>query len=50
MTDDDVFQRAKTLATGVRGGFAASLAEAWFRADSVNRAKIEETWPHLFKE
>jgi len=26
------------------GGFMSRLTEAWFRADSENRAKIESTW------
>lgn len=50
MSDESVFQRAQRLSTGIRGSFAAALAEAWFRADFTNRAKLEETWPNLFKE
>jgi hypothetical protein len=38
------------LLTGMRGGFAAALGDAWCVADSSNRAKLEATWPNLFGE
>lgn len=31
------------------GGFASAIIDAWFRADSYNRAKIERDWDHLFE-
>lgn len=30
------------------GGFATSVAEAWFRADSGNRARLEAAFEDLF--
>ena len=36
------------LCTGFRGSFAASLGDAWCRADSGNRAKLEAAFPHIF--
>ena len=30
------------------GGFASALAEAAYRADAVNLAKIKATWPDLW--
>jgi len=44
----DYHQAANTMANGHLGGFAESLALTWFRADSVNREKIQATWPELF--
>ena len=38
----------KNLTSGARGGFARAIGEAWLRADSGNRAKIEDTWPNYF--
>jgi hypothetical protein len=32
------------------GGFVKALAEAGFRADSVNIAKIKAAWPDLWAE
>jgi hypothetical protein len=31
------------------GGFAQAIAESWFRADSSNRAKLEEAFDELFQ-
>lgn len=44
----DFHQAANLMANGHLGGFAESLAMTWFRADSVNREKIQATWPDLF--
>ena len=44
----DFHQAANVMANGHLGGFAESLAITWFRADSVNRDKIQATWPDLF--
>jgi len=44
----DFHQAANTMANGHLGGFAESLALTWFRADSLNREKIQTTWPELF--
>jgi len=44
----DFHQAANTMANGHLGGFAESLALTWFRADSLNREKIQSTWPELF--
>ena len=44
----DYHQAANTMANGHLGGFAESLALTWFRADSINREKIQATWPELF--
>ena len=44
----DFHQAANLMANGHLGGFAESLALTWFRADSVNREKIQATWPDLF--
>ena len=41
-------QAANIMANGHLGGFAESLALTWFRADPVNREKIQVTWPELF--
>lgn len=45
MTNEDY---VKNLTSGARGGFARAIGEAWLRADSGNRAKIEATWPNYF--
>lgn len=42
--------QAFALLRGDRGGFAASLADAYLRADSGNRRKIETAFPDLFKK
>jgi len=44
----DFHQAANIMANGHLGGFAESLALTWFRADSLNREKIQSTWPELF--
>ena len=44
----DFHQAANVMANGHLGGFAESLAMTWFRADSINRDKIQSTWPDLF--
>ena len=44
----DFHQAATIMANGHLGGFAESLALTWFRADSLNREKIQSTWPELF--
>lgn len=44
----DFHQAANVMANGHLGGFAESLAMTWFRADSINREKIQATWPDLF--
>ena len=44
----DFHQAANTMANGHLGGFAESLALTWFKADPVNREKIQATWPELF--
>lgn len=41
-------QAANIMSNGHLGGFAESLALTWFRADPVNREKIQTTWPELF--
>lgn len=44
----DFHQAANIMSNGHLGGFAESLALTWFRADSVNREKIQANWPELF--
>jgi hypothetical protein len=44
----DFHQAANVMSNGHLGGFAESLALTWFRADSVNRERIQTTWPELF--
>lgn len=44
----DFHQAANIMANGHLGGFAESLALTWFRADALNREKIQSTWPELF--
>ena len=44
----DFHQAANVMANGHLGGFAESLAMTWFRADSINREKIQVAWPDLF--
>lgn len=44
----DFHQAANIMANGHLGGFAESLALTWFRADTVNREKIQAAWPDLF--
>lgn len=44
----DFHQAANIMAKGDLGGFAESLSITWFRADSVNKEKIQATWPDLF--
>jgi hypothetical protein len=44
----DFHQAANIMAKGDLGGFAEALAMAWFRADSINKEKIQATWPELF--
>jgi hypothetical protein len=44
----DFHQAANIMSNGHLGGFAESLALTWFRADSLNREKIQATWPGLF--
>ena len=44
----DYHQAANMMANGHLGGFAESLALTWFKADPVNRVKIQATWPELF--
>ena len=41
-------QAANVMSNGHLGGFAESLALTWFRADPVNRERIQATWPELF--
>lgn len=41
-------QAANIMANGHLGGFAESLALTWFKADSINREKIQANWPELF--
>jgi hypothetical protein len=31
------------------GGFASTIIDAWYRADSDNQMKIERNWEHLFE-
>lgn len=38
------------LMSGCGGSFARALADAGYRADSVNLAKIKATWPELWAE
>lgn len=38
----------RTVRMGQHGRFAGAIGEAWRCADSVNRAKIEQTWPRFF--
>lgn len=50
MSNDPMFDYVKAeLASGQRGGFAAAIAEAWFLADSINRAQLEASFPRLFE-
>lgn len=49
MSDDDIHRAMTLMSTGEMGGFARRLAEAWFVADSGNRAKIENTWADLIE-
>jgi hypothetical protein len=44
----DFHQAANVMADGHLGGFAESLALTWFKADSVNKAKIQSGWAELF--
>lgn len=44
----DYHRAANMMANGHLGGFAESLALTWFKADAVNKAKIQATWPELF--
>lgn len=44
----DFHQAANIMANGHLGGFAESLAITWFRADSINREKIQANWADLF--
>ncbi len=44
----DYHQAANTMANGHMGSFAESLALTWFKADTINKAKIQATWPELF--
>jgi len=44
----DFHQAANIMSNGYLGGFAESLALTWFRADSLNREKIQSTWPEIF--
>jgi hypothetical protein len=43
-------QIAIELASGIHGGFAAKLAEAWFVADRSNRFLIEMNFDHIFRK
>jgi len=43
-TQHDIIQSALS---GQRGGFAATLADAWTRADSNNRARLEAAFPDI---
>lgn len=45
--DGDLYNAFDLMSQGHLGGFAKCLAEAWFVADSTNRAKIETTWSEL---
>jgi len=49
MEDDKNFLAAKYLEQ-YGGGFASSLATAWFRADLSNQRRIEGAFQHLFDE
>jgi hypothetical protein len=44
----DFHQAANVMADGHMGGFAESLALTWFKADTINKTKIQATWPELF--
>ena len=44
----DFHQAANVMTQGHLGGFAESLGMTWFKADSINKAKIQITWPELF--
>ena len=46
---DGLHRQAVYLGTGAMGSFAASLADAWTRADSANQRSIEKAFPRLFK-
>ena len=46
LKDVHVFETMKIYG----GGFVKALAEAGFRADSVNLAKIKAAWPDLWAE
>jgi len=47
LTDAQLHQAANTM-FGYGGGFASSLAEAFFKADASNRRKILEAFDELF--
>ena len=48
ITESELIESFK-LMVRYGGGFTRFLAQAWFRADSNNRAKIEENWPELIE-
>lgn len=43
----DIEEAMADMSIGIHGHFARALADAWYVADSTNRALIEKTWAHL---
>ena len=42
-----LFNAAKTMSeTG--GGFAGAIADAWYKADKINKTRLEAAFPDLF--
>jgi hypothetical protein len=44
----DELTRAAELMDRIGGGFASSIAQAFYRADASNRARLVAAFPHLF--
>lgn len=44
----DYHAAANLMATGYLGGFAAAIADAYFRADPTNRATLTAAFADLF--
>lgn len=48
MSDDDLYKAAHNM-DKYGGGFASTIARAFFRADSVNRVRVINAFPELFE-
>lgn len=48
MTDSELYKAAHMM-DAMGGGFAAAIAEAFFRADSDNKQRIVSAFPELFE-
>lgn len=44
----DELTRAAELMDRIGGSFASSIAQAFYRADASNRARLVAAFPHLF--